>query len=202
MTADCAAQDAPQSAQIEREGYCDDDNDPCGASCPEPSLIHWQVCSMPFGDLAGLDFVLPVQVHLQRARRLRGGKRRGGTRYWRWRLGELGLHNSGIAFLCGHHRGRSGSYGPSRFRIPLQTLQIRSYVSRMLVTQVAILLQTLVDNFFQLGRQIGNQSNGRNWSAIEDRLENQSRALPSEGQRSGRHLIQHSAKRKQIGAGV
>src|SRR6516165_11154566 len=72
----------------------------------------------------------------------------------------------------------------------------------MLVTQVAILLQTLVDDFFQLGRQIGIQSNGRNWSAIEDRLENQSRALPSEGQRSGRHLIQHSAKRKQIGAGV
>src|ERR1700747_245007 len=72
----------------------------------------------------------------------------------------------------------------------------------MLITQVAILLQTLVDDFFELGQQIGIQSNGRNWSAIEDRLENQSRALPSEGQRSGRHLIQHSAKRKEIGAGV
>ena len=68
----------------------------------------------------------------------------------------------------------------------------------MLVSQVAVFFQTLANDLFELGRQIGVESNGRNWNAIKDRLENQSRALPSEGHRSGRHLVQHRPKRKQI----
>ena len=63
-------------------------------------------------------------------------------------------------------------------------------------------LQTLRDDPFEFGWDIGIQSDWRNGCPVQDGLEYQPCASPSEGQRAGRHLIQHSTKRKQVSAGI
>ena len=55
---------------------------------------------------------------------------------------------------------------------------------------------------FQFGRKIGIQAHWRNRSAIQDRVEDDSRTVSAEGQRAGGHFIEHRAEREQIGTGV
>src|ERR1035441_746730 len=50
--------------------------------------------------------------------------------------------------------------------VPLQPLQVGSHLRCALITQVAVFLQSLINDVFQLGRQIGIQSHGRNRCSI------------------------------------
>ena len=61
-----------------------------------------------------------------------------------WRIGR----NFGAG-----HRGLAAG-----FRISLQPLQIRSHLGGALVPQIPVFLQRPIDDLFQLGRQIGIQS--------------------------------------------
>src|ERR1700687_4615873 len=92
----------------------------------------------------------------------------------------------------GSWRLRTGRrYLGAGISIPLQPLQVSADIGRVLVAQVAILLESLVNDVFQLGRQVGVQPNRRCWSAVENRLENRGRAFSAEWQRPRRHFVQN-----------
>ena len=91
---------------------------------------------------------------------------------------------------------------PSGVGVALQALQIGAHVGGMLVTQIAVLLQRLVNDAFHLRRQIGIQPDRRRGQLFQNRIEDQRRSVAAERQRAGRHLIQHRAKGKQIGARI
>ena len=81
----------------------------------------------------------------------------------------------------------------SRFIVPLQPLQIGSHFRSVLVAQIAILLESLVDDLFQLGRNVGiqrtaEQAPGSEW------LRKSSSTFATEGQLAGRHLVENGAK--------
>ena len=83
-------------------------------------------------------------------------------------------------------------------RVALQPLQIRSHVGCVLITQIAVFLQSLVDDLFQLGRHVGIQSHGRNRCPVQDRIEDGGCTVPTKWQLAGGHLIEDSSKREQI----
>src|SRR5580693_1104115 len=72
----------------------------------------------------------------------------------------------------------------------------------MLISQVSVFLQTLEDDSFHLGRQVGVETDWRYWGTIQNGFENYSRALSAKGQRAGGHLVQDRAKREQVGARI
>src|ERR1017187_1369816 len=59
---------------------------------------------------------------------------------------------------CRRHRARTRRYGSSRLCIALQPLQIAAHLRGVLVAQIAVFLQCLGDDVFQLGRQVRVQS--------------------------------------------
>ena len=59
-----------------------------------------------------------------------------------------------------HHTRTRGWHSPC-LRVPLQPLQVGSHLRGMLIAQVAVFLQRLVDDVFQLRRNIGIQPNRR-----------------------------------------
>jgi len=75
--------------------------------------------------------------------------------------------------------------------IPLQSLQIRSHVGCVLVAQVAIFLQRLVDDVFQLRRHIGIQPDHGHRGAVHDGLTDHRRTFSVKRQITRRHLIEH-----------
>src|SRR5205814_10686106 len=76
----------------------------------------------------------------------------------RLRAETLGL--AGAESLC-----RGLGFFPS-FEFPLQPLQIRSHVGRVLVTKIAILLQSLVDDGFDLPRKLRIYPRHRPWVLV------------------------------------
>ena len=72
----------------------------------------------------------------------------------------------------------------------------------MLVAQLAVFLQRAVDDIFQLGRQVRIQPDRCQRRAVHDRIEDDSRSFSPKWHRASRHLVQHDAERKQIGARV
>ena len=75
-------------------------------------------------------------------------------------------------------------------------------VRRVLVAQIPVLFEALVDDPFQFRRHVGIQAHGRHRSAVENRIENRSRAVSAKRPRACGHFIEHDAEREQIGAGV
>src|SRR5437667_1385600 len=72
----------------------------------------------------------------------------------------------GRRFL-GNLRGTSRNHFP-RLRVPLQTFQVSAQFARGLVAQLAVLLQRLADDFFQLERDLGIQADGSGGRAVKD----------------------------------
>ena len=72
----------------------------------------------------------------------------------------------------------------------------------MLVPQMAILLQGLVDDVFQLDGKIRIQPDGRDRRPIHDPVVNYSRTLATEWQFTRRHLVEDYTERKQIRARI
>src|SRR5580700_5219358 len=115
---------------------------------------------------------------------------------------------------CGnHHSGRNKNLpeadlpsGSRRYatalRVPLQPLQVGANISSVLVAEVSVFLQTLVNDPFHFGWQVGIQPYWRNWLFFQNRIKNDSRTLTTERQNACCHLIEDDAEGKQIGARV
>jgi hypothetical protein len=85
-------------------------------------------------------------------------------------------------------------------KVALQAAQVSAEVGRALVTEIAILLQRLIDDPFQFAGKVRIQPHRSNGSAFQNGVEDQRPSIASEWQGSGTHLVKHRAKRKQIGA--
>ena len=69
------------------------------------------------------------------------------------------------------------------YRIPyrVQPLQVGAHFRGMLVAQVPVLLQSLVDDVFQLGWQVRIHSHRRHWRAFQNCVEDQPEVSPRNG---------------------
>ena len=90
--------------------------------------------------------------------------------------------------------GRQCRHGFPRFGVALQPLQIRAHVGCVLVAQIAIFLQSFVDDLVQLGRHFGIQPNGGSGRPVQDGFENRCRAVATEGSLAGGHLIENGSE--------
>ena len=105
------------------------------------------------------------------------------------------LLRRGCALLRRMRLGHDGRASP-RFRIALQPLEVGAQIGGMLVTQIAILLQRLVDDVFELRRNIGVETHRRDRSALQNRVKDRSRRIPTKRHRPGCHLVEHASKGK------
>ena len=103
---------------------------------------------------------------------------------------------------CGFYQGRLGGTYFARSGVALEAGQVGTQIRRALVADVAVLVEGLVNNVFQIDRQGGIHSNCRSRLFVKDRIEQSGGGVTAKRERSCRHLIKHSAKGKQIGAGV
>src|SRR5262249_35170271 len=85
-------------------------------------------------------------------------------------------------------------------KVQLQPLQVGPNLRCMLIAQVAILFEALMDDALPFLGQGRIETLGRRRIAIENAIENHSRALPRKWQRARRHLIQDYSKAEQIRA--
>ena len=111
------------------------------------------------------------------------------------RLSGEGVHSHWRAEL--ELAAASVPLGPgraARLRLSLEAFQIGAHVGSVLVTQVAILLQRLVDDAFQFGGQVGIHAHGSDRRAIQNLALDYSRAFAPERQCAGRHFIEHGAE--------
>src|SRR5450755_4465544 len=81
-------------------------------------------------------------------------------------------------------------------------MKVGSHIRGMLVPQVAVFLQCLIDDLFQLGWHVRVQTHGSYRSAVQDRLEDGCCTPPTERQLAGDHLVEYGSKREQIRTGV
>ena len=89
-----------------------------------------------------------------------------------------------------------------RLQLALQPQQIGADVRGALAPDIAILLEEVMDHPVELGRDAGVELQRRDRRAVEDRFEDDRRCRSGERQGASRHLIEHDAERKQIGARV
>src|ERR1039458_2839495 len=118
-------------------------------------------------------------------------------------IGERQHDNGLMPSLGGYRREGSGVPSSERFfriRVPLQPLQVGADVRGMLVAQVAIFLQTLGDNPFQFGWEIGIQSDWRNGCSVQNAIEDYPCTLTTEGQCPSCHFVENGTEREQIRA--
>jgi hypothetical protein len=86
------------------------------------------------------------------------------------------------------------------FAIALQPLQVRSQFCGRLVTQVPVPFQRLADDVIESFGQDRVALREGYRRLIQNSLENDGGGLPLEGRFSGRHLVQHGAQGKNVGA--
>ncbi len=72
----------------------------------------------------------------------------------------------------------------------------------MLVAKVAVLLERLVDDALQFGRDIGIQTNGGSRGTFENGVKDYSRRVTSERHGACGHLVENSAEGEQVGSGI
>ena len=87
----------------------------------------------------------------------------------------------------------------SALRVPLQPLQVGSHVGGVLIAQIAVFLQRLVDDVFQLRRQVGIQPNRGSGARFMMASKITPELSPRNGRRARRHLVQHDSKGEQVG---
>ena len=92
---------------------------------------------------------------------------------------------------------------PGSIRVPLQPLQVGSHVRGVLVAQFAVFLQRLVDDVVPV-RPARRDSAARAAVGARFRMASKMSAevSPRNGSVPGRHLVQHRAEGKQIGARI
>ena len=84
----------------------------------------------------------------------------------------------------------------------METLEVAQYVGCVLIAQLAILLERLVDDVLQLGGQRRVEPRRGHRRLAENPFEDHRRGRAGKWLRASRHLVQHDAERKEIGARV
>ena len=117
------------------------------------------------------------------------------------RRGRCAFHRRGTAAVrrLGRRTGRGIVPG---LQVPLQTPQLRLDIDRMLVAQLAVFLQSAVDDVFELGRQVRVQPDRRQRRTVHDRVKDHSGSFSAKRHGAGGHFVQHDAKRKQVGTRI
>src|SRR5437016_13360944 len=92
--------------------------------------------------------------------------------------------------------------GPSRIRIALQPLQISPHLSRALIAEVAVFLQSLVDDSLHLGRHCRIQSDCGAGTGVEDGFEYLCGTACMKRESTRYHLVEYGSEGKQIIAGI
>ena len=72
----------------------------------------------------------------------------------------------------------------------------------MLITQVAILLQSFIDDAFEFNGNFRIQAHRGGRRLVQDRVKNVARTFSAERHRARYHLIENRAEREEIGARV
>ena len=90
----------------------------------------------------------------------------------------------------------------ARVHVALQAREIGLQVRGRLVAQVAVLLERLVEDAPELGRERGIQLRGRERIPVQDRVEDDRGRLAREGQRARRHLVEDRPEREEVRARV
>src|SRR5215469_3191737 len=85
-----------------------------------------------------------------------------------------------------------------RVRVSLQPLQVGANLRGVLVTQIAIFLQALDNDAFQLCRDLGVEAHRSNRSFTQNGVKDSPRRIASERWSSSSHLIEHHPEREQI----
>ena len=78
----------------------------------------------------------------------------------------------------------------ARIRVALQPLEVSADIGSVLVAQVAVLLQGLLDDLFQLGGDLRVQAHRRHRGAVQDGLEDHRRGIATERHDAGSHLVE------------
>src|SRR6516164_8825793 len=78
--------------------------------------------------------------------------------------------------------------------VTLHPLEIGASVRGMLITQVPVFLQAFANDLVEFGWDVWVNSHRGYWRALQNRVENQGRRLPSKWKGAGTHLIQHCAE--------
>ena len=87
-------------------------------------------------------------------------------------------------------------------RFALETLEVSPHFRRALITQVAIFLKSFGDDLFQLGREVGIQTQWAQGRAVEDGVKDGGRGITAKWERSCSHFIEDRAKGEQVGTRV
>ena len=95
-----------------------------------------------------------------------------------------------------------GDDGACGFEISFQALQIGAKFGGALIAQVPVFFESVADDLFELRRNIGIETDGRDGSAVEYGICDQCRSIAAEGHRARGHFVQHSAERIKIRARV
>ena len=90
----------------------------------------------------------------------------------------------------------------ARGAVALQPLQFGAQVGRVLVAKVAVFFERAIDDFFELGRQVGIQANGCDRLSIQDGVEDDAGGISAKWQAARGHFIQHNAEREQVRARI
>src|ERR1700730_7551305 len=75
-----------------------------------------------------------------------------------------------------------------------QTLQIGAHLRSVLEAQFAILLQSLVDDAFELAWDLVVEAHRRDWRFVQNAVENRGRRIALERQNTRGHFVQHRAE--------
>jgi len=68
--------------------------------------------------------------------------------------------------------------------------------AELLISKIAILLQSLVDDAFQFRREFGIQADRRGGNLVQNRIEDRRRGAAFEGKAAGAHFIKHDSEGK------
>src|SRR5271169_4281752 len=80
---------------------------------------------------------------------------------------------------------RRGNRASARVGVALQALEVGPHLGGNLVPQIAIFFERLIDDVFELGWEVRIQAHRGRRRAVENRLKDDGRTVPAEGQHSG-----------------
>src|SRR4029077_7151680 len=130
-----------------------------------------------------------------------------------WTGGGRGGDSSGRGAANGRGGGRIGyvalgrfffhrNGGLAGFGFAEQTLQVRTHFRGVLVPEVAILLEGLINNVVELGRQVWIQTGRVGRFLVEDGIVENGGGVATKRKRAGCHFVEDGAEREQVGARV
>jgi hypothetical protein len=103
---------------------------------------------------------------------------------------------------CGLAGGSAATAALLPDPVPLQSLQISPQIGGVLVAEITVFLQCLVNDVFELRRNLRIEPNRSGGSVFQNPVKDRSGSISAKGHGAGGHFVKHSAKGKQIGARI